>query len=472
MHKWAQGLKQWSLWLVGEASMPDRTAGLMLAATVLVVALLGAGAAFALKPSPPAKSARRTQAALIYRAALARRSGSKSGNHHAKVTHHRKKKSKSAVTKRLKESEYDKAVALALADGSHKKSTRGVSASGRVKHRAHRHVNTGRDKSHASAAPSTSQAVAAGAAIHPDVASILAPVLPAPSPTAPTSPTIVGTVSNLQGSRVTWSAPADDGSSPVTGYNLYMGLSPGAQYSTPVNGSRPISGHTYVVGHVIAGTKYSFTVRAINAIGISPPSNQVSTIPPVSYSAVGQLAPPVVAMASDRAGTGYWLANSAGAISANGSATDYGSTANVQLNAPIIEIVATPDGDGYWEVASDGGVFAYGDAGFFGSMGGQTLNAPIVGLASTADGQGYWEVASDGGVFAFGDARFAGSMGGRSLDQPIVGMALDRATAGYWEVGAGGQVYAFGGARDLGSPAQSALHGTIVGIGGAPAGRG
>ena len=56
MKKWAQGLKQWSMWLVGEGSVPDRRAGLMLGATIAVVALLGVGAAFALQNPAPGRS--------------------------------------------------------------------------------------------------------------------------------------------------------------------------------------------------------------------------------------------------------------------------------------------------------------------------------------------------------------------------------------------------------------------------------
>ncbi len=474
MQKWAQGLRQWSLWLVGEGSTPDRSAGLMLGATVAVVALLGAGAAFALKsPSPSKATGARSADAALYKAALAQK---KAARHQTTATTQPKKKkktSKTVITRRERAAEYEKALSLAMSEKSHHRAKR-TGTKVRVKH-THHHVNTGayKQSTEASAAPSSPPVDALSATAAPDIAStLLDPVSLAPSPSAPAAPTIIGTVSGSAGTRVTWSAPTEGGSSPVSGYNLYMGVSPGAQYTTPVNGSQLISGRSFVVNHVIAGTTYSFTVRAINAVGISAPSNQVSTIPPVNYQAVGTLAAPVVAMASNRWGTGYWLANSAGAVSPHGSVPDYGSMANVQLNAPIIQIVSTANGRGYWEVASDGGVFAYGDAGYYGSMGGHPLNAPIVGFATTTNGRGYWEVASDGGVFAFGDARFGGSMAGRSLDQPIVGIALDRGTGGYWEVASNGDVFAFGGAPNLGSPSPSAVNDTVIGIAGAPAGHG
>jgi hypothetical protein len=152
---------------------------------------------------------------------------------------------------------------------------------------------------------------------------------------------------------------------------------------------------------------------------------------------------PVVGMASVPNGSGYWLVRANGAVSAHGSAVEYGSMSGQALSAPVTHVVATPDGKGYWLVAADGGIFAFGDAAFYGSMGGHPLNAPVVGLASTPDGKGYWLVASDGGIFAFGDARFQGSMGAHHLNMPIVGMAADRATGGYWLVGADGGIFAF-----------------------------
>ena len=114
--------------------------------------------------------------------------------------------------------------------------------------------------------------------------------------------------------------------------------------------------------------------------------------PPSTTS--GGLVTPVVGMASTPNGSGYWLTDAAGGVSAHGSAVNYGSLAGQPLNAPIAHIVSTPDGHGYWLVAADGGIFAFGDAPFYGSMGAGHLNAPVVDMAPTHDGHGYWLVAS------------------------------------------------------------------------------
>src|ERR1700722_7496330 len=468
MKNWAQGLKQWSIWLVGEGSRPDRRAGLMLGATIAVVVLLGAGTAWAFQnPAPSRAGGARGAEVAAYRAALLHKGRSL---HHGSSTTkaHRTHKSTRTTTKASRAAEYRKAVALALANGSHSTSKKPKHTRLKVHHHAKK-VKRARTGSGSGSSSAAGVAATTGLAGIPSLASPIIPsIIPAPSGVAtPGAPTITGATSGQDGTRVTWSAPTDEGTSPVTGYNLFVGTRPGAQYVTPVNGSKPITSRSYVVAHLTLGTTYYFTVKAVNAVGTSAPSNQLATTPPVDFQAVGSLGAPVVAMASNRAGTGSWLANSSGWVATTGGGRGSGSTAGVQLNAPIIELVATPNGQGYWEVASDGGVFAF-NAPFYGSMGGQPLNAPIVGLVATADGAGYWEVARDGGIFAYGDAGFSGSMGGRPLDQPVVGMALDPVTGGYWEVAGNGDVFAFGGAPKLGTPSDSAVNNSVVGIAGAP----
>ncbi len=196
-----------------------------------------------------------------------------------------------------------------------------------------------------------------------------------------------------------------------------------------------------------------------SSLMVNPDSGQASSF-----------AGPVTGMAAPPSGTGYWLTDAEGAVSAH-NVPDYGSMAGTTLNAPINHIVSTPDGKGYWLVAADGGTFAFGDAEFYGSMGGQHLNAPIVNMAPTPDGGGYWLVASDGGVFSFGDAPFFGSMGGTRLNKAVVGIASDVLTGGYWLVASDGGIFAFG-APFYGSTGSIALQQPVNGMAPAPTGDG
>ncbi len=202
--------------------------------------------------------------------------------------------------------------------------------------------------------------------------------------------------------------------------------------------------------------------NGVNA-AVSPISNGTSftvtrEFPPVYTPPLDR---PVIGMASMPDGSGYWLVNGAGAVSAHGAAQLHGSLAGQRLDSPVVSIVSTPTGLGYWLVASDGGVFCFGDATFTGSMGGRHLTDPVVSLAPGPGGHGYWLVASDGGVFAFGTA-FYGSMGGQYLAKPVLGIDADAATGGYWLVAADGGVFAFNasffgstGATPPGSPVHS-----------------
>src|ERR1019366_1116609 len=78
---------------------------------------------------------------------------------------------------------------------------------------------------------------------------------------------------------LSWTAPGDGGS-PITGYNVYKGATAGGEnYSTPVNGSTLIKPTTVTVTGLTNGKTYYFTVKALNAVGASTPSNEAWAIP-------------------------------------------------------------------------------------------------------------------------------------------------------------------------------------------------
>jgi predicted phage tail protein len=75
-----------------------------------------------------------------------------------------------------------------------------------------------------------------------------------------------------------WTAPASNGGSPVTGYNVYEGTGSGGESTTPVNGATLITATSYTVSGLTNGTTYYFTVKAVNAVGSSATSNQASAV--------------------------------------------------------------------------------------------------------------------------------------------------------------------------------------------------
>ena len=308
-------------------------------------------------------------------------------------------------------------------------------------------------------------------------------VITAAPPSAPTA--LAATTTGAGDGRVdlTWDVPSSSGTSPITGYDVFVSTTSGSWSSIPANSSL-ITGTSWPVNGLTDGTTYYFVVEAVNVVGSSAASNEVSAIPRAGlllagnnggvyafgsagfYGSLGNihLAAPIVGYAQTPNGMGYWLVGSDGGVFTFGDAGFYGSLGAIKLNQPIVGVAATPDGKGYWLVGRDGGVFTFGDAGFYGSLGGIKLNQPFVGVAATPDGKGYWLAASDGGVFTFGDAGFYGSLGGIKLNQPIVGMAATPNGKGYWLVASDGGVFTFGDAGFYGSLGGIKLDKPVVGI--------
>lgn len=136
MKSWAQGLKQWALWLFGEGAMPGTRARIILAATVVVVALLGVGTAWAVQPQGNGtKSAASSERRAAYELALKDRGkkhhDKKAGSGSKVASKKKKKKSDTTSAKAEREAAYRKAVALALANRTsknHKHSGKGSKA--------------------------------------------------------------------------------------------------------------------------------------------------------------------------------------------------------------------------------------------------------------------------------------------------------------------------------------------------------
>jgi hypothetical protein len=87
-----------------------------------------------------------------------------------------------------------------------------------------------------------------------------------------------------------WSAPTSDGGTTISGYNVYDGTKSGQESTKPVNPSPlPASTRTYTKTGLANGTRVYFVVKAVNAIGVGPPSNQASAIPATVPAAPGSL---------------------------------------------------------------------------------------------------------------------------------------------------------------------------------------
>jgi parallel beta-helix repeat protein len=93
--------------------------------------------------------------------------------------------------------------------------------------------------------------------------------------TTPSPPQNLTAVAGNRNVTLTWEPPADNGGMAVTNYTVYYGTSPGNYTNNITLGNIT----NYTITGLINGQRYYFAVSAINAVGESPKSNEVSAMP-------------------------------------------------------------------------------------------------------------------------------------------------------------------------------------------------
>lgn len=227
---------------------------------------------------------------------------------------------------------------------------------------------------------------------------------PANAATVPGAPTGVSGVPRHQRAVVSWTAPASDGGSPITGYRVtaYVGFAP---VSVAVFSS---TGTTQTVTGLTNGTGYRFRVEALNALGAGPFSTASNLVTPGPT----EPDPPTigVAVGGDQEATVSWTA----------PANDGGSPVTGYVVTPYVGVVAQPprvfastattqtvtsllNGTPYtFRVAAVNGLGAgLSSAPSNGVVPATVPDAPVIGVASAAPGEATvtWTApASDGGA--------------------------------------------------------------------------
>ena len=102
-----------------------------------------------------------------------------------------------------------------------------------------------------------------------------APSPPPAKSSVPGAPTSLSVSQSSGTTTLNWIAPASNGGSAITEYNIYRGTSSGTETLLTSVSSTTLS---YKDTTVVAGTTYYYTVAAVNSVGTSAMSSQVNVV--------------------------------------------------------------------------------------------------------------------------------------------------------------------------------------------------
>ncbi len=114
-------------------------------------------------------------------------------------------------------------------------------------------------------------------AVGPSLPSNEASVIPSAPMAVPGAPTSLSASAGNAQVTLSWTAPSSPGGSPITGYDVLRGSTPGGESSTPF--ATQVPGTTYIDTSATNGTTYYYEVEAVNPAGPSAASNEASAGP-------------------------------------------------------------------------------------------------------------------------------------------------------------------------------------------------
>jgi fibronectin type 3 domain-containing protein len=146
--------------------------------------------------------------------------------------------------------------------------------------------------------------------------------------TTPGAPTWLAVTPGNAQATLSWAAPASDGGSKVTGYDLYVGTTAGLSGSTPI--ARVTSTVVTVTG-LVNGTTYYVKVTAVNRIGVGPASTEMPVLPLTVPGAPTRL----VATPGNAQATLSWAAPASGGAAISGYLIYQGTSPRHETRKPV-----------------------------------------------------------------------------------------------------------------------------------------
>ena len=214
---------------------------------------------------------------------------------------------------------------------------------------------------------------------------------------------------------LSWKAPGSDGGTGISGYEIYRGTSPGGESGTPVNAGL-VAGTSFTVAGLTNGTRYYFTVAAVNKAKLqSAKSGEASATPAAGASA---------SASASASATGPATASPSGGATATATGTPGAPTG----------LTATPGngevGLSWTAPASAGGAPPASYHVYQGTSPGFTLGTPVT---STSDTRATVTGLTNGTTYYFVVAAVDGSgtvsgTSGEASAQPLATAVLASAT--------------------------------------------
>jgi len=96
--------------------------------------------------------------------------------------------------------------------------------------------------------------------------------------TVPSAPTIGTAAPGARSATVRWTAPTSNGGSAITGYRVLVYSGTSSLLLKTVSASATAT--SLRVTGLLPGLRYSFTVRAVNAVGTGPASRRSNAVRP------------------------------------------------------------------------------------------------------------------------------------------------------------------------------------------------